>query len=98
MNITLGVKRRLLIARRFMMGDDGMSVPCAWCGERVSTGDSVSLFTPLRGLNVVGARWPVDPQYAVSCMRTDCSNGPQDARGYWMPPGQVVIVIEPTEE
>lgn len=79
-----------------------MSIQCAWCGNPIHIGNSVTLHLPRDGETyeapLHAVQYPTDGKYFVGCLRWDCSDGGGiDRAGFWMPPGQVNRVPSPIE-
>ena len=65
-----------------------MSIQCAWCGEPITIGNPVTLYTPVKTYEI--------PEYAllyteegskalVGCLGWDCAETGGDRAGFWLP-------------
>lgn len=76
-----------------------MSIHCAWCGEPISIGDPITLYTPRDKEFEVPEEaviYTQEPLRLVGCLRWDCAHTGADRGGFWLPgedgQGQVEIV------
>lgn len=77
-----------------------MSIRCAWCGEPITIGSSVTLYLPKKEFKVpdYAVRYGEgDDQALVGCLRWDCADTGADLAGRWLPPGVVHRVPSPYE-
>lgn len=69
-----------------------MGIRCAWCGEPITIGSPVTLYTPKKEFKVpdYAVRYGNGEEQAlVGCLRWDCADTGADLCGYWVPPGVV---------
>ncbi|NTW14626.1 MAG: hypothetical protein HGA31_06425 [Candidatus Moranbacteria bacterium] len=77
-----------------------MAIRCAWCGKPIFVGDPITLYSPKKGFEIpdYAIRYSEDPLTLVGCLRWDCAESGMDRSGFWMPPGQVVRVMNAYEQ
>lgn len=77
-----------------------MNIQCAWCENRITIGDSVTLYLLREGFEA--------PEHAVhysenghdalvGCLGLNCAHSGADVQGVWLPPGMVQRVPSPIE-
>ncbi|MEI6627472.1 MAG: hypothetical protein WCL61_02660 [bacterium] len=76
-----------------------MAIRCAWCGEAISIGSPVTLYTPKEDYKIpeYATRYQNNAKSLVGCLRWNCADSGMDRQGFWMPPGKVKRVPSPLE-
>lgn len=78
-----------------------MAICCAWCGKVIFIADPVTLYTP-RDKSYQPKehfkKYKDNPLQYVGCLKMNCAQTGADRAGFWMPPGQVLLVLSPIEQ
>jgi len=66
-----------------------MAIQCAWCGEPITIGSPIALYTPSDlasvKLDLKIHQHNDDPNQFVGCLRWDCAECGGDRAGFWYP-------------
>ncbi len=76
-----------------------MVIKCAWCGGVIFIGDPITLYSPVKKdfeIPEHAVIYKEKPLQLIGCLRWDCAETGADRMGFWLPPGKVERVRDPS--